>query len=61
MYRRAGSCERYSSRQLTLIIGEMHEAITAISATGVHSSLNQPSAVGELDRRCRGRRFRNGH
>ena len=61
MYRRAGSREGDGSRQLTLPIGESHEAITAIPATGVHLSVNQPSPVGELDGRSRGRRFHSGH
>jgi hypothetical protein len=61
MYRRAGSDERDGSGQLTLPIGETHEAITAIPATGVRSSLYQPSAVGDLDGCCRGRWLRSGH
>jgi len=61
MYRRAGSRERDRSVQLTMLIGEKHKAITAIPATRVRSSVNQPIAVGELDGRCRGRWFRRGH
>src|SRR6516162_10219066 len=59
MYRRAGSRERDGSGQFTLPIGETHEAITAIPAIGVHPSLNQPSAVGELW--CRSRGLRSPH
>jgi hypothetical protein len=61
MYRRAGSGKRDRSRQLTMPIGEKHEAISAIEGRGVRSSVNQPSAVSELDGSCRGRRFRSGH
>ena len=61
MYRRAGSCEPDRSGQLTMPIGQQHEAISAIEGRGVRLSVDKPSAVAELDGRCRGRRFRRGH